>query len=187
MSSYSPLRLKRRVAENSKVGPEDVLNTKRALHELGYYEVPEHGLTSYPSLLMFEAIAQVQRKHNLSRDAKINPGGETQAAINRELGQRAALSAKEPITFGPAPGQDKSEPTLAEIDPGQEVGPRARITAIKKGLADLRARIERVKGLIDSEIDPARIKRLERQLEIFKAMKNNYIDELMRLEGDYLR
>ena len=44
---YNPLRLKNTLHPDASNGPDDTLAAKRVLSQLGYYQVPDHGLTPY--------------------------------------------------------------------------------------------------------------------------------------------
>ncbi len=113
MFSFSPLRIKGHVAGSARVGPEDTLSTKKALHDLGYYDIPDYGMTPFPDQPMFDGIAEVQKKNDLFHDRAMSPGGETETAINRELGQRAheAASGARPRNV-----QAQKEPENNDLD-----------------------------------------------------------------------
>ena len=53
-------RLKSLVARNVGVEPEDTVLTKRALNRLGFYQVPDYGLTPWPDGAMFQSIESFQ-------------------------------------------------------------------------------------------------------------------------------
>jgi len=69
--------------------PGDVRRTKQALHGLGYYRIPAHGLTDYPDRSLFKGIEMFQRDYGLRRDGIIKPGGETEAVLNHVLSRHS--------------------------------------------------------------------------------------------------
>lgn len=77
------LKLKQTIGGSYSVDPDDVINTKRALTSLGFYKVPDYGITPYPDDQMFEGIKGFQRANGLEVDGIINPEGETETAMSR--------------------------------------------------------------------------------------------------------
>jgi peptidoglycan hydrolase-like protein with peptidoglycan-binding domain len=63
----------------------DVLKIKSAMATLGYYEVPEWGLSQFPDPALFKAIQAFQRKHGLKADGVMKPGGPTEASLRATL------------------------------------------------------------------------------------------------------
>lgn len=49
--------LKSPLGPSYDVNPGDVRRAKQALHELGYYRLPKHGLTEYPDDALFKGIS----------------------------------------------------------------------------------------------------------------------------------
>ncbi len=72
---------------------EDVVNIKKVLRQIGYYETPTYGITEFPDERMYSALERFQREKNLKIDGVVIPGGETEDALNKEL----KVSAKSPI------------------------------------------------------------------------------------------
>lgn len=71
---------------NYVVTPSDIMNTKRALNQLGYYDVPpERGIDDWTDHAMFDGIRRFQKSNGLKVDGFMRPGGPTENAINRRL------------------------------------------------------------------------------------------------------
>jgi hypothetical protein len=181
MLSYSPLRIKGHVAGSTRVGPEDTLSTKKALHDLGYYDIPDYGMTPYPDQPMFDGIAQVQKNNDLFHDRAMRPGGETEAAINRELGQRDARSGVKPAIWWPAPGQDRPKPTPAGINPGTGDERARKITNLKRELREALIRLNELENLINSTSDPEERESLQDEYEELDMRADEIVEELVEL------
>jgi hypothetical protein len=82
---YNPLRLNDTLHPNAGNGPDDTLAAKRVLAQLGYYEVPDYGLTPYPDLPMFDSIRNFQRDIGLRDDGVIKPYDATETLLNEVL------------------------------------------------------------------------------------------------------
>ncbi len=82
---YNPLRLTNTLHPNAGNGPDDTLAAKRVLSQLGYYEVPDYGLTPYPDFAMFDAIKNFQRHIGLWDDGVIEPYSPTETLLNEVL------------------------------------------------------------------------------------------------------
>lgn len=76
------IKLSKTVGYDYKVNTNDVLIIKTALRDLGYYKIPDYGLTPYPDNSMFESIRKFQSDNGLTTDGIINPAGETIEALN---------------------------------------------------------------------------------------------------------
>ena len=81
----SIFNLKSNVSRSHKLEEEDISNTKIALHNEGYYDVPEYGLTGYSDERMFDGIKKFQKDKGLRVDEVMNPGGETESFLNKAL------------------------------------------------------------------------------------------------------
>ena len=81
----SGLTLKRPLRATSESDPDDVLSAKSAFNELGYYDVPQYGLTPYPDQALFDGIRSYQRDEGLDADGYMLPEGETEQSINKSL------------------------------------------------------------------------------------------------------
>ncbi|WP_173976545.1 peptidoglycan-binding domain-containing protein [Magnetospirillum sp. LM-5] len=80
-------KLKDPMGTNYRVDPGDIMNTKRALNHLGYYDVPPHrGIDDWTDDAMFNGIRSFQKDNGLKVDALMRPGGPTEGAINARLG-----------------------------------------------------------------------------------------------------
>ena len=70
------------------IQPDDIRQTKQALHDLGFYQMPAHGITDFTDDEMFEGIAAFQRARKLRVDGTMIPDGQTERAISNELAKR---------------------------------------------------------------------------------------------------
>ena len=73
------------VDRGESVRPGDIRQTKQALTELGFYQVPAHGITDFTDDEMFEGIEAFQRDRKLRVDGMMIPNGRTERAINDAL------------------------------------------------------------------------------------------------------
>ncbi len=96
--------IKTRLSRDSQSNPNDVLEIKNALYELGYYEIPSYGLTPYADKQMFSAIRKFQMDNHLVVDGVINPDGETIDTINQRQNMRLIPVGKSPIQRCPECG-----------------------------------------------------------------------------------
>ena len=85
---HRPFRLKRPIGPNSNMNLDDVLNTKRALNDLGFMSLPRYGLSTYPDEKMIDGIKSFQRRHNLRIDGVMKPDGPTLGRLNQTLAER---------------------------------------------------------------------------------------------------
>ena len=56
---------------------KDSLKTKRALNQLGYYDVPAWGMTDFVDAPMLDGVTRFQADNDLRRDGAMKPGGPT--------------------------------------------------------------------------------------------------------------
>lgn len=90
-------KLKGPIGTNYRVDPGVLMDTKRALNQLGYYAIPPHrGIDDWTDDATFDGIRRFQRDNGLKVDALIRPDGPTETAINQRLSERPA-----PINAGP--------------------------------------------------------------------------------------
>lgn len=83
-------KLKDPIGTNYRVDPNDLVNAKRALNQLGYYNIPAHrGIDDWTDDAMFDGIRRFQRDNRLKVDAFMRPGGPTERAINAHLSSRS--------------------------------------------------------------------------------------------------
>lgn len=74
------------VSRSAILEEDDVLHTKIALNNQGYYDVPKaYGLTPYSDERMFDGMKNFQQDQNLKPDSIMRPGGETETALNKSL------------------------------------------------------------------------------------------------------
>jgi peptidoglycan hydrolase-like protein with peptidoglycan-binding domain len=68
------------------VNPDDIVNTKTALNQLGYYDPPEGiGIQPWTDEATFNGIKNFQQNNDLKVDGFMRPGGPTEATINKQL------------------------------------------------------------------------------------------------------
>lgn len=80
--------LNKAMGSNYTVDPGDIVNTKTALNQLGYYDVPPHrGIDDWTDDSMFNGIKAFQKDNRLKVNGFMRPGGPTEAAINSSLAE----------------------------------------------------------------------------------------------------
>lgn len=99
---HRPFRLKRPIGPDSNMDLDDVLNTKRALNDLGFMSLPKHGLTTYPDQPMIDGVRSFQRRNGLREDGVMKPDGPTLETLNRTLAERQP-SPRPPNPFTKVP------------------------------------------------------------------------------------
>ena len=75
----------RQVVSQTRARPADVLNVKRALNHMGFYDVPDYGMTPYADRTMFDGIRRFQRANGLRVDGVMRRGHATERAMNDAL------------------------------------------------------------------------------------------------------
>ncbi|WP_417832484.1 hypothetical protein [Terasakiella sp.] len=50
------------ISQSSNTDPNDVLNTKNALAQIGDYQVPDYGITDIPDMGMIDGLKSFQQK-----------------------------------------------------------------------------------------------------------------------------
>ncbi len=75
----------RQVVGQTRACPADVLNVKRALNRMGFYDVPDYGMTPHADGTMFDGIRRFQRTNGLRVDGLMQRGRETERAMNDAL------------------------------------------------------------------------------------------------------
>lgn len=80
------LNLKSPVGTNYRVDPNDLMDTKRALSDLGYYDIPPHrGIDDWTDDATFDGIKRFQQDNGLKVDGFMRPGGPTEQKMNIQL------------------------------------------------------------------------------------------------------
>jgi hypothetical protein len=74
-------KLKHTIADNVTAQPNDVLAAKQILHDMGFYEVPDWGMTEFPDRALIDAIRSFQHANGLRVDGVMKPGGESESAL----------------------------------------------------------------------------------------------------------
>lgn len=89
--------LKSPIGTNYRVDPDDLMNTKRTLNQLGYYDIPPHrGVDDWTDDAMFDGIKRFQKDNGLKVDGFMRPGGETEQNINLLLTNEQAGKSDTP-------------------------------------------------------------------------------------------
>jgi len=91
----NPLNLKRSIERTSNSDLDDVLKVKTALHGLGFFEVPDYGLTKFPDQPLFKGIKKFQSANGLKRDGIMKPDGETIKTLWNRVSEEVDHSQKE--------------------------------------------------------------------------------------------
>lgn len=79
-------KLKQPMGATYTVDPSDIVNTKTALTQLGYYKPPKGiGIQPWTDESMFDGIRQFQKNNALTIDGFMRPGGPTENRINQHL------------------------------------------------------------------------------------------------------
>lgn len=80
------LSLKSPIGTNYRINSNDLMDAKRALNQLGYYEVrPHRGIDDWTDDATFAGIKKFQQDNGLQVDGFMRPGGPTERAINASL------------------------------------------------------------------------------------------------------
>ena len=102
--SFPERPLHKHLEMDSSANIEDVLDVKIYLHQKGFYDIPDYGLTPYPDKQMFSAIRSYQKSRGLKVDGVIKADGETQQSMRKdnqiEKEELAAPQVKEPVISG---------------------------------------------------------------------------------------
>ncbi len=51
------------LTRSGRADPQDMINAKKVLKDLGYYETPDYGMTEYPDTPLFDGVTQLQRDY----------------------------------------------------------------------------------------------------------------------------
>lgn len=134
----TPLRLSHRVGPPYRHEPQDIVATKKALHELGFYDNSiDTDFGDWISNDFFQGIQNYQRSRGLKPDGIILNEGPTLEAINRDLvAVRAYRQTRDGQTIevrahtraAPVQGQDNSPSSSRSslTGPGQAASTMAR-------------------------------------------------------------
>ncbi len=90
-------RLKSTIGRSYNTDFGDVLNTKKALNGLGFYNKPDYGMTKYPDRGMFNGISGYQKSRGLKVDGLMKPDGETAKSISADIGRRDGMNRRPSI------------------------------------------------------------------------------------------
>ena len=72
-----PFRLNEMLTRIGRADPQDMINAKKVLKDLGYYETPDYGMTEYPDTPPFDGVTQLQTGLRLRPDGVMKPDGPT--------------------------------------------------------------------------------------------------------------
>ncbi len=117
------LKLKNSIASNSGVNQDDVIPTKTALKNLGYYKEPDWGMDNIPTQSMIDGIKNFQKDNNLMVDGIMKPDGETINKINEKLG----FVAQRPKKDEEEKDENKPIGIIQEIKPTIKIEPTANV------------------------------------------------------------
>lgn len=81
------IKLKSTVGYDYNTETNDVRKLKAALSYLGYYKVPEYGITPYADLELLNSVKHYQKDNKLKVDGVVKPDGETIASISKNIPQ----------------------------------------------------------------------------------------------------
>ena len=119
------------VSKSHKLVEDDVLKVKRALLKLGYYRIPDYGLTPYSDDAMFYGVKRFQKDNGLLVDGEILPDYDTETALAQALRQRqgtgtTSQSGKEADRLAAAGRNGDTE--IGHLTPGEIVLPKTLLT-----------------------------------------------------------
>jgi len=86
----------RQVVSQTRARPADVLDVKRALNRMGFYDVPDYGMTPHADRTMFDGIRRFQRANGLRVDGVMRRGHATERAMNDALRRASAERPERP-------------------------------------------------------------------------------------------
>lgn len=113
LSLVQPLRLNQTIGSSYSADPTDVLITKRSLTRLGYYRVPDYGLTRYLDMPMFQGIKRFQQDQGLRVDGVMEPDGPTLRHLGSILNANT-LAIRPFGSFALTSGSNSDAPTPEE-------------------------------------------------------------------------
>lgn len=89
------LKLISPIGINYRTDSTDLMNTKRALNALGYYDIPpERGIDDWVDGATFNGIRQFQKANGLKVDGFMRPEGPTEQKINASLSEGAGCGRR---------------------------------------------------------------------------------------------
>ncbi len=136
----------RHVVSQTRARPADVLNVKRALNRMGFYDVPDYGMTPYADRTMFDGIRRFQRANGLRVDGVMQRGHATERAMNDALrlahkrrpcmGTRANLESEINVA------KNRIENYKYDLEIAKFAGNEVGISRIEKRIRDETSRLE---------------------------------------------
>ncbi len=150
------------VGSDRPVAEEDTINTKIALNQLGRYDIPKYGLTPYPDEQMFQEIGKFQKEKKLYQDRIMNPNGETETAINKELQKLTRNPYVRPMVG--RPGDNRLPKPPSDDQPPLEIIPE-KCQWIQDEIDDVRESLRENRDDYGNAIDTALGTRLVNQLK----------------------
>lgn len=135
--------LKSPIGSNYRVVPDDLMNTKRTLNQLGYYDIPPHrGIDDWTDDAMFDGIKQFQKDNDLKVDGFMRPGGETEQSMNDQLSAEKSADGSPPKPTEPG----RSDPSGKSGGwPMGKPGPSKSTGMLQVQLESLKRRLENTK------------------------------------------
>ena len=153
----------RQVVSQTRARPADVLNVKRALNRMGFYDVPDYGMTPYADRTMFDGIRRFQRANGLRVDGLMQRGRETERAMNDRLQQQTEAGAR--AEGDRNRGRKSPQEEHQEWRNGEIIRIGKLIQSIRADLARTRDDLRRERDPIQRQAIRAIIRQLERQLD----------------------
>lgn len=119
------------ISQSSNTKPDDVLKTKNALVQTGYYKTPSFGITSSPDMGMINGLKGFQKDNGLKVDGVMKPKGPTESKIGETLANQGfknvGLLKKTKVP---------PKPKTAKIDPLTGL-PEVKMPKLKKATAKI--------------------------------------------------
>jgi hypothetical protein len=82
----NPFQLRKAIAPNVTMDPDDVLSTKSALGQLGHYDLKRDGLDAIATRPMIDGLKRFQRDQGLKVDGLMKPDGPTATRMTTLIG-----------------------------------------------------------------------------------------------------
>jgi len=88
------------IGQNYRSTETDILTVKNKLSKMGFYELPEYGLTPYADKKLYDAIKSFQQANEIKASGIIRPGDKTDKALNTNSSARFNNEAFDDADFG---------------------------------------------------------------------------------------
>lgn len=145
------LTLNSSIGTNYRTDPTDLVNTKQALNQLGYYAVPpQRGIDDWADGALFDGIKRFQKDNGLKVDAFMRPGGPTEQRLNTKLASGEGSK--------PGAPQDSSKQRRIEFLEGEIAKRREQVRQMRAAGADPNAVRGIEAGISQSERELSKLK-----------------------------